>query len=1077
MIDIIDHTKFDTCGECEGDGVVSREPRLETCPCCEGDGVISKPADPAEKALPEYGPAIVRAMQIGGITEQSGYVTALYTRLPVRLLGKKDDPENPDHGLATTLLPGHYLTTPPAHGPRPDMKCRVLVVGRNPSYYDQQFHELFSEGSKDHWLPVLERAGIKRESVYVTNLVRFVPPKGTKTLKAAWITECVRLLHEEIRLLKPDVIIAMGRDVVAALFGRGTTLGAVRGDVTRRFESIPVISTVHAHALALDPALLGGFLADISLAASVITNPAILTPKPVEIVRITTAAHLKEVVDACMATRPEWLSVDCEWGAETKSDYLHGKLRSVQFTWETHKAYVVALRKEGLIDMFEGGPAAAVPELKRLIENSGAKLCGHAFRADQKFLEALGISARMFEEGFDTMLGLHLLKPYADGFGLEELSIRHTDLGRYDIPVATWLKANKYGRIRLNARGYGDVPEELLTPYSAYDVMVVLRCVPMLIESLKKTALSVPYMLNGHPMVSLYDVYRQMVHPAGLAINEIEKAGVYTDYDRLLTLIDLFQIMKGRMYEDFVGPDPEKGGINWKGFNFRAVDQVRELLFGVQPRRGRLRPEGARSLELTPLKTTEKPSRDWCNVPTRAIAAGQVSPSTDGETLQILGATYKIAADLRRLRTVDQVIKNFLCQADDEEEEVEAEGSTLSFSRGLAACVDEDMRIRTRIGQLTDSGRYTSAAPNLMNQHKKMEAELRRIFSLDEKRLLKTKGWSNLSATVLKEMGLLPEDYHAIRSCFMAPPGWVMIEADFKQAELNVLAFMSGDPTMIAIVTDPKRDLHSEMAVKAFQLPCTPAEVKKLYPDKRVMAKAVVFGIAYGRGAGAIVRQLKTEGVVLTIEEAQGLIDTFFTMFPKVRDYVDRCKRAVYEQGFVETAWGRRRWFFPTGDNGIDAGLEREAVNHPIQGTVAGCLDLALANFRRYKQAVEPDLEFYIVLPVHDAVLIYARPKDVRHIIDVVIPVCMTWGTTVPSLNMSLQTDIEVKLRWDDHFSDEEVKMLLDSMQKGQQENGRQVLSPDGDTGGRATEVEQDIQSRARAEDPAGLGGRAEGHG
>lgn len=1068
MTDATNQPGIHTCPSCEGDGGSRKSSDFELCPNCEGDGVVVTPKK--ESTLPAYGPAIVRAMQGGGIVDESGYTTALYLRLPVRLLGKKDDPENPDHGLSTTLLPGHYLTTPPTHGPRPDMKCRVLVVGRNPSYYDHQFHELFSEGSKDQWLPVLERAGIRRESVYVTNLVRFVPPRGTKTIKAAWITECARLLHEEIRMLKPDVIIAMGRDVVAALFGRGTTLGAVRGDVTRQFEGIPVVSTVHAHALSLDPALMGGFLADISLAASVITNPAILTPKPTEIIRITTEAELRAVVNRCMAERPEWLSVDCEWGAETKSDYIHGKLRSVQFAWETHRAYVVALRKEGLVDMFEGGPAAAVPELKRLIETSGAKLCGHAFRADQKFLEALGVNCAAWEQGFDTMLAYHLLKPYADGFGLEELSIRYTDLGRYDTPVATWLKANKFGRLRLNARGYGDVPEELLTPYSAYDVMVVLRCVPWLIESLKHTALSVPYILNGHPMVSLYDVYRYMVHPAGIAINEIEKAGVYTDYDRLLTLIDLFQIMKGRMYEDFVGADPEKGGINWKGFNFRAIDQVRELLFGVQPRRGRLRPEGAKSLELMPLKTTEKPSRDWYAVPKKAITAGQVSPSTDGETLQILGATYKIASDLRRLRTVDQVIKNFLCQADDEDEEVEAESATLTFSRGLAACVDEDMRIRTRIGQLTDSGRYTSAAPNLMNQHKKMEAELRRIFSLDEARLLKTKGWSNLSATVLKEMGLLPEDYHAIRSCFMAPPGWVMIEADFKQAELNVLAFMSGDPTMISIVTDPTRDLHSEMAVKAFNLPCTPKEVKQLFAPQRVMAKAVVFGIAYGRGAAAIVRQLKTEGVVMTTEEAQGLIDTFFTMFPKVREYVDRCKAAVYNPGYVETAWGRRRYFFATGDNSIDAGLEREAVNHPIQGTVAGCLDLALANFRRYKQTVEPDLEFYVVLPVHDAVLIYARPKDVRHIIDVVIPVCMTWGTTVPSLNMSLQTDIEVKLRWDDHFTDEEVKMLLDSMQKGYDDDGRSVLPQDGDPGSRTAEVGQDIQLPAQSAKPAGLG-------
>ena len=167
-----------------------------------------------------------------------------------------------------------------------------------------------------------------------------------------------------------------------------------------------------------------------------------------------------------MAAEPEWLSVDCEWGSMTKSDYIHGQLRSIQFAWETHRAFVVVLRKEGLEPVFAGGEPAALPELKRLLETSGARLCGHAFRADQKFLEAIGVDCKAWEHGFDTMLGYHRLKPYADGFGLEELSIRHTDLGRYDIPVATWLKANGFNKTRLNQHGYAFVPEE--TAYTVF---------------------------------------------------------------------------------------------------------------------------------------------------------------------------------------------------------------------------------------------------------------------------------------------------------------------------------------------------------------------------------------------------------------------------------------------------------------------------------------------------------------------------------------------------------------------------------------------------------------------------------
>lgn len=347
------------------------------------------------------------------------------------------------------------------------------------------------------------------------------------------------------------------------------------------------------------------------------------------------------------------------------------------------------------------------------------------------------------------------------------------------------------------------------------------------------------------------------------------------------------------------------------------------------------------------------------------------------------------------------------------------------FSRGLASCVDEDSRIRTRIGQLTDSGRYTSSGPNLMNQHKKMEAELRRIFAIDEKELRAVKGWSGKTVKELVARGLLPAAYAAIRSCFMAPPGMVMIEADYKQAELNVLAYASGDPGLIAIMRDKSRDLHSEMAVRAFRLTCAPSEVSKLHAELRVAAKAVVFGIAYGRGAAAIVRQLRTDGIIISVQEAQGMIDTFFTMFPLVYEYVQRCKRAIYDPGYVETAWGRRRYFHPTSDRSINAGQEREAVNHRIQGTVAGCLDVALYNLRQYGRYVEPDLGYEVVLPVHDAVLMYARPETAEHVIDTVLPVCMVHGAKVPIWDMTLSIDTDIKERWDDHFTEEELHAFM----------------------------------------------------
>ena len=130
----------------------------------------------------------------------------------------------------------------------------------------------------------------------------------------------------------------------------------------------------------------------------------------------------------------------------------------------------------------------------------------------------------------------------------------------------------------------------------------------------------------------------------------------------------------------------------------------------------------------------------------------------------------------------------------------------------------------------------------MQNLPKKQEAELRKIFTPDVEKLLATPKWGGLSEQELKDLGVMDPDYYTLRSCFVADPGHVIIEADYKQAELFTMAHLSGDTDMMAMLNDPEMDFHSEMAVRAFNLPCTREEVKKTFPAQRVMAKNVTFG-------------------------------------------------------------------------------------------------------------------------------------------------------------------------------------------------------------------------------------------
>jgi DNA polymerase-1 len=301
---------------------------------------------------------------------------------------------------------------------------------------------------------------------------------------------------------------------------------------------------------------------------------------------------------------------------------------------------------------------------------------------------------------------------------------------------------------------------------------------------------------------------------------------------------------------------------------------------------------------------------------------------------------------------------------------------------------------------------------------------LRRIFAIDEARMLDTMGWAGMTVEELKSLGLLIPEYQTIRSCFTAAPGCLLVEGDYIQAELDVLAHIAPDKSLIAVMQDPERDMHSEMAIDAFSLACKPYEVKKLHPNIRVLAKSTNYGIAYGRGAAAIVRSALAEGVEATREDGNRLIDTFYARHPGTKAYFDRCHAAVVDPGYVENAFGRRRYFLRTEDEQVRAAQERAAGNMPIQGTVADALSIALYNILRYRDAM--GLRFRIVLTVHDAVILEVPYDEVKIVKEVVLPVCMGIGARIPTLGLELGVDVKIMKRWDEQISEEEALELAE---------------------------------------------------
>ena len=172
-----------------------------------------------------------------------------------------------------------------------------------------------------------------------------------------------------------------------------------------------------------------------------------------------------------------------------------------------------------------------------------------------------------------------------------------------------------------------------------------------------------------------------------------------------------------------------------------------------------------------------------------------------------------------------------------------------------------------------------------------------------------------------------------IREAFIAPPGHVLVSADYSQIELRIMAHLSGDPALVRAFREGA-DIHRATAAEIFGVPL--AEVTA---DQRRYIKAVNFGLIYGMGAFGLAQQLGIERGA-----AQQFIDRYFARYPGVAAYMERTRERAREQGYVETVFGRRLWLpdIKAAGGPRRAGAERAAINAPMQGTAADLVKLAM---------------------------------------------------------------------------------------------------------------------------------------
>ncbi len=216
-----------------------------------------------------------------------------------------------------------------------------------------------------------------------------------------------------------------------------------------------------------------------------------------------------------------------------------------------------------------------------------------------------------------------------------------------------------------------------------------------------------------------------------------------------------------------------------------------------------------------------------------------------------------------------------------------------------------------------------------------------------------------------------------MRRAFAPEPGRVWVEVDYSQLELRVAAAISGDPDFTEVFTGG-RDVHQEVAAAIFSK--DPADVTK---PERYLAKAVSFGILYGRSAKALAEGVEMDyaerelGMTRWTEEvAEAFTRKFLRSYPRLEEWITEMWTTVPEQGYVESPEGRRRRFplYPRSPGELGA-VQRQAVNTPIQGQAS---DICLRAFAEVSERCETELPRAVVLfPVHDSLCIECPEEDV----------------------------------------------------------------------------------------------------
>ena len=300
-------------------------------------------------------------------------------------------------------------------------------------------------------------------------------------------------------------------------------------------------------------------------------------------------------------------------------------------------------------------------------------------------------------------------------------------------------------------------------------------------------------------------------------------------------------------------------------------------------------------------------------------------------------------------------------------------------------------------GLMLEYREYAKIKSTYIDALPRMRAEDGRVHtSFNE--MVATTGRLSSSDPNLQNIPVRTDFGRQIRTCFVPlDEGEVFVSADYSQIELRLLAHLSGDEHLIASFNSGE-DFHASTASRVFGVP-----MDDVTPQMRSRAKAVNFGIVYGQQAYGLSQSLH-----IPFYEAKEMIDRYFEVHPGVRTYLDDVVAQAHKDGYAVTLFGRRRYIPELkAKNAAQRGFgERTAMNHPMQGTAADIIKLAMRQVQ--DELVARDLGTRLMLQVHDELDLSVPESEVEEVSDLLTSVM----ESVVELSVPLLVDVSAGANW-----------------------------------------------------------------